>query len=348
MADPVLDTSIMTHTLEKILGIFEVGAGTLGAGGAGLLSVLITIEIVWGGIMWSFLDANGAFRQFLRKIVLVGIFAFIVLNWTTVANTILDGFVWAGAEVGGGHVPISLMRDPSQILDLGMAATTNIWKQIGEVSLLESGTIGLMLLMGIVGFVTLILYFLIAMQVYMTLLEFYIITAFGTIFIPWGVNSHTKWIAERYLGAIVAQGTKLMVLSALVATVFPVLKALHLPEEPSWYQAISLMFGTGTIAFVVMRAPQMAGGLMAGSATLDAADAMSTAKTVGTAGAAVAVSAGSAAATGGATAGAGLATSAGAVAKAAGSVASGSGGGGANGSVGSGGSAAESGSSVTD
>jgi hypothetical protein len=34
MADPVLDTSIMTHTLEKILGIFEVGAGTLGAGGA--------------------------------------------------------------------------------------------------------------------------------------------------------------------------------------------------------------------------------------------------------------------------------------------------------------------------
>lgn len=317
MADPALDTGIMTMTLERILGIFEAGAGTLVSGGTGLLSTLVAIEIVWGGIMWSFLEANEALRQFLRKIVLVGVFTFIVLNWTSIANTILDGFVWAGGEVGGGSVPISLMRNPSRILDLGMLATNEIWKQIGEISLLESGTVGLMLLMGIVGFITLVLYFLIALMVYMTLLEFYIICAFGAVFIPWGVNSHTKWIAERYLGAIVAQGTKLMVLTVMVGTVFPILSSLRLPEEPAWYQALSLMFGTATIAFVVWRAPQVAGGLMAGSASLHAADALSSAKTVGAAGASMAMSAGSAAATGGATAPAAAVGGGGAVASAA-------------------------------
>src|SRR5690554_3892855 len=152
-------------------------------------------------------------------------FTFLVLNWPSVANTILDGFIWAGLEVGGAGSSISLMRDPSQILSEGMEATVNVWKNMADISFFQSGAI-VYVFIGLVGIAVLIMYFLIAMHVFMTLLEFYIIAAFGVVYIPWGVNQHTKWIAERYFGAIVAQGTKVMVLSALLGVIYPILNSL--------------------------------------------------------------------------------------------------------------------------
>src|SRR5690554_4648705 len=126
-----LDMSVMTTTLNAILNVFEVGAGKLQSGGAGLLSTLIAIEITWAALMWA-LESELPFKSFLKKIVFVGMFTFLVLNWPSVANTILDGFIWAGLEVGGAGSSISLMRDPSQILSEGMEATVNVWKNMAD------------------------------------------------------------------------------------------------------------------------------------------------------------------------------------------------------------------------
>ncbi len=339
MAQPQVDVGVMTQTLEAVLGVFEAGAGNLVSGGSGLLSTLIAIEIVWGGIMWAFMDATPAFKQFLRKIVFVGVFAFIVLNWVTLANTILDGFIWAGAEIGGGQVPIDLVRDPSRVLELGLSATGTIWEEVGDMSIMNSDWLAIVM-MALVGLVTLSLYFVIAMMVYMTLLEFYIVSAFGAIFIPWGVNKHTKWIAERYFGAIVAQGTKLMVLSALIAVVYPILQGLELPPDPSWMDTLSLAFGAATIAFVTWKAPSVAGGLMSGSASLQAAEAMGQAQVAGGAAATAVGAAATTAGSGGAAGPAGAAATAGSV-KSAASMS-------ADGSLGGGGSATKSGSSLSD
>lgn len=281
MPAPSVDVGIMTQTLEKVLNLFQGGADNVQSGGTGLLSVLITIEIVWGGLMWSFTDATMVMRNFLKKLIFVGVFAFLVLNWTSVANTILDGFIWGGNQVAGGRVPVGVMRDPSRIVKGGLQATQFLWGMAADLSLFDGENVLIVLIMGVVGLVTLGLYFMIAIQVYMTLLEFYIITAFGVLFIPWGVNSHTKWVAERYMGAIVAQGTKLMVLTAIVGVLYPVLSSMQLSQDPTFSEVMSLCFGTATIAFVVWRAPSVAGGLMSGSANLDAVDAMGTAASAG-------------------------------------------------------------------
>lgn len=271
--DPAqIDTSIMTRTLEAILAVFKGGAGRVQDGGVGLLGTLVAIEMCWGGIMWALSENDEVMRRFFRKLILVGIYTFIVLNWTSVANIILDGFVWAGGQAGGTNVPIDRIRDPSTILDLGTTATLNVWKEIGETSVWSSQLLTTVLI-GIVALGVLMLYFLLALQVYMAVLEFYIVAAFGTIFIPWGVNRHTKFVAEKYFGAILAQGTKLMVLAALVTAIMPIVENLKLPQNPQFYEVISLFFGMGTVTFVTWRAPNMAAGMMSGSASLHASEA---------------------------------------------------------------------------
>jgi type IV secretion system protein TrbL len=208
----------------------------------------------------------------LKKIVYVGVFTFIVLNWPAIATSIMRTFYEAGEKIGGGF-DMGAMRDPSSIVQDGMLATQPIWESVADVSFLDGGIFTSILLM-IVGLVIVILFWVLGMQIFMAVLEFYIVASFGVLFIPWGVNKHTKWIAERYFGAILAQGTKLLVLSALLSVLMPVVEALSLTEGPTFGEAASAMVGIATMAFVTWRAPAVAAGLMSGAASLELGDAI--------------------------------------------------------------------------
>ncbi len=297
-----VDTGIMSRVLNHCLDVFAGGGEALGAGAVGILSALIAIEITWAGLMWA-LGSGGeeVIRQYLKKVVHIGVFAFITLNFASLATIIMDGFIWAGVEIGGGSFSISMVRDPSKIIDMGFAATFSIWESITEIGILETGLLA-SLLMGFIGFIVLILYFIVALQIFMTLVEFYLITAFGVIMIPWGINKHTAFIAERYFGAILAQGVKLMVVVSLVGLLMPVLSGLTLGPEPSLTDGFSLMFGVATIGFLIWRAPSVASGLMSGSANLSASDTIG----MGVESAGAAAAGGAAIASAGATGGASL------------------------------------------
>jgi type IV secretion system protein TrbL len=267
-----VDVGIMTEILNAILGVFEAGAGAMGGWGVGLLSTLVAIEITWAGLMWAFLDADQALKAFLKKMVYVGVFTFIVLNWPAIATAILEGFYGAGEQVGGGF-SMGQMRDPSGIVQDGMLATQPIWEDVADVSFMDGGIFTSILLM-ILGLVIVALFWVLGIQIFMAVVEFYIVAAFGVLFIPWGVNKHTKWISERYFGAILAQGTKLMVLSALLGVMMPLVDALKLTEGPTFGEAVSATVGIATMAFVTWRAPAVAAGLMSGAASLELGDAI--------------------------------------------------------------------------
>jgi type IV secretion system protein TrbL len=71
---------------------------------------------------------------------------------------------------------------------------------------------------------TLLGYFIIAIQVFVTYLEFGIVSTLGLILIPFGVLKHTSFLCEKVFGAIISFGVKLMVLGLLVSITVPVLK----------------------------------------------------------------------------------------------------------------------------
>jgi hypothetical protein len=54
---------------------------------------------------------------------------------------------------------------------------------------------------------------IIAIQVFITYLEFYILAALAIVFLPFGANIHTRFLADKVIPAIMGAGAKLMVMA---------------------------------------------------------------------------------------------------------------------------------------
>jgi type IV secretion system protein TrbL len=110
-----------------------------------------------------------------------------------------------------------------------------------------------------------------AIQVFLAVLEYYLITAVAGVLVPWGLLPQTKFLSEKAIGAVVSAGIKLMVLAFIIAVTNPVLASIHFSgPEIKLNELWSVLLTTGAIAFLSWHAPSLAAGLLAGSPSLGA------------------------------------------------------------------------------
>lgn len=76
-------------------------------------------------------------------------------------------------------------------------------------------------------------YFVLALQIFLTRIEFALISTLGLFLISFGVFKYTAFMAEKVFGAIISFGVKFMVLSFIVSVGLPLMETLSLPEDPS-------------------------------------------------------------------------------------------------------------------
>ncbi|KLD25223.1 conjugal transfer protein TrbL, partial [Xanthomonas perforans] len=79
----------------------------------------------------------------------------------------------------------------------------------------------------------LVAFFILAITCLLTQIEFALVAVLGLILVPWGVSNHTAFLAEKAIGAVIAQGVKLMVLSFIIAVYGGVLNTFTLSPAPS-------------------------------------------------------------------------------------------------------------------
>jgi len=101
--------------------------------------------------------------------------------------------------------------------------------------------------------------------VFITYLEFYLISALGLILVPFGVFKHTSFLAEKVFGAIIAFGIRLMVLAFILSVTQQTLSSFVLPPDPTVKQISLVLFTAVTVMGLSWHAPAIASGLMAGS-----------------------------------------------------------------------------------
>jgi type IV secretion system protein TrbL len=162
----------------------------------------------------------------------------------------------------------------------------------------------------LIGFCIVILAMVMALQVFVTTLEFYVIAAVGLVFMPFGVLKPTSFLADNFYSAILAVGTKMMVLSAIVAATDPMIGAMGLTEQYSLNHLFGILMVMMAMTVLYLRGPSLAAGLMSGRASLSASSAMGAGRAV--AAPVIGVGAGVAAGVaGGASGGAGMVASGG-------------------------------------
>jgi type IV secretion system protein TrbL len=154
--------------------------------------------------------------------------------------------------------------------------------------------------------VILLSFFILAVQLFVTLIEFKLTTLAGFVLVPFALWNKTAFLAERVLGNVVSSGIKVLVLAVIVGigtTVFadfsPVAGA-----DPTLDNALALVLGALALLGLGIFGPGIATGLVSGAPQLGAGAAAGTAL-----GAAGLVVAGGAATLGGAKVGAAVARS---------------------------------------
>jgi type IV secretion system protein TrbL len=266
------DPGILTTLLNAFLTVFSAGPGHLAPAAGRLLFLIGGIELTLAGLWWA-LKGENVLVGLIRKTMLLGLFLFFVTSWPTLINSVLDGFVWSGFTAAGSSpaAGATLMRDPSAIISQAFVSTQPIADRIRTLSWYD---IASLCMYGWAYIATIIAFFMLAIQVFVTYLEFYLVSALSLVLIPFGVFKHTAFIAERAFGSVVSFGVKLMVLSFIIAAVQPVLAQITLPANPTFQQAYMVLLAALAIAFLAWHAPGIAAGMISGGPSLTAGAAV--------------------------------------------------------------------------
>ena len=265
----VMDSGILTTLLNSFEESFTGGYAKIYPDAMHLLSILAVLEVAVAAIWWALCEEN-AVVELLKRVMRIGFFIFLVANYQTLVNSILDGFVTTGLKAGGSSA-LSLIKDPSAIVRYGLAITQPIFAHNANYSVVKEVTnIADILLTNLAALLIILAFFALAIQVFITYLEFFLVSVLGLILVPFGTCKYTAFMAEKVFGAIISFGVRLMVLAFILAAANPTLASLTPPPDPSIQQVLLLLLTALTIAGLSWHAPGVAAGLIGGSPTLTA------------------------------------------------------------------------------
>lgn len=304
------DLNVIDGFTDTFSAYIDSGFGLL-AGEVGFLtSILIGIDVTIAGIMWALNGEQNVLAAFIKKVLFVGFFAFVLNNFSTLANIIFASFAGLGlAATGGALTPDDLLH-PGFVASTGFAAGHPLLDEagalMGPVAFFENFVTIFVLLLA--WLVVLAAFFILSVQLFITIVEFKLTTLAGFVLVPFALWNRTSFLAERVLGNVIASGVKLMTLAVIVgigSTIFGSMTAAFTPGAVTLEQAASVILASLALLGLGVFGPGIANGLVSGAPQLGAGAAVGTLAGAGAAGvAAGALAAGAARTAGGVAAGA--------------------------------------------
>jgi P-type conjugative transfer protein TrbL len=125
--------------------------------------------------------------------------------------------------------------------------------------------------------VVLLAFFMLAIQLFVTLIEFKLTTLAGFVLIPFGLFGKTAFAAERVLGNVISSGVKVMVLAVIVgigSTLFTQITAGFGGNQPTIEDAMSLVLAALALLGLGIFGPGIANGIVSGGPQLGAGAAV--------------------------------------------------------------------------
>ncbi|MGY2736532.1 P-type conjugative transfer protein TrbL [Sphingomonas sp. UYP23] len=280
------DLNVIDRFLADFIRYIDSGFGLLGGDVGFLTTTLIGIDITLAGLFWALGGEQDVIGRFIKKILYIGAFAFIINRFSTLADIVFRSFASAGITAGGGGISADDLLKPGRLAGTGFTAAWPLLQQISDLSgpvgfFTNFVTIAVLL---IAWALTIITFFILAVQVFVTILEFKLTALAGFVLVPFALWNRTSFLAERVLGNVVSSGIKVMVLAVIIgiSSNFFTEFATAAQGEPDIARALSLVLASLTLFGLGIFGPSIASGLVSGAPQLGAGAALGT--TVGAAG----------------------------------------------------------------
>jgi type IV secretion system protein TrbL len=298
-----------TGVVDNFLGVFtqyiDSGFGLLHGEVSFIATTLIVIDVTLAALFWSFGEGDDIIARLIKKTLFVGAFAYLIGHWNSLARIIFESFAGLGLKASGTGITTATLLQPGQIAQVGLDSArpilTSISSLMGYVSFFENFLQITILLLA--WAVVVIAFFVLAIQLFITLIEFKLATLCGFVLIPFGLFGKTAFMAERVLGHVVSSGIKILVLAVIIgigSTLFSQFTAAIGTDQPTIDDAMTIVLAALTLLGLGIFGPGIANGIVSGGPQLGAGAAAGTALAVG--GLAAGGIAGARLATGGATA----------------------------------------------
>lgn len=315
--------------LNQLLDTFRTASVTgmvnLKPAALGLVTVLGILDVT---AMWGLYFGEMRVREIMGKVIKIGFFVILILNWGPITTAVEDTFVKVG-QIASAHQtatkPSSIMVEGTKkmyrlwnnaIYDIPMSDTakssdnipyydsngnlnkdatkmveadkkanapTNPFSGLGEsIAAIPGRIIKIILALAIF-----IAFAFIALNVLLCFVEFYLTTALSIILLPFGVNSHTSFISQKALGAVVNFGVKLMIMIFLLGLMSTMISKMDAITNDDYGKLFEAVLQACMYAFLIWKLPSLISGMLSGTPSMgaSAAGVVQSAATVAGAGA---------------------------------------------------------------
>lgn len=278
------DVAVIDRFLATFAQYIDSGFGLLQGDVAFLTATLIVIDMTLAGLYWALGHASGqgddVIAKLLRKVLYVGAFAYIIGNFNTLASILFRSFAGLGLMASGSSLSMGNFLQPGRLAKTGIDAGAPILEQIGEMAGFPEVFANLdpIVVLFLAWMVVVLSFFVLAIQLFVTLIEFKLTTLAGFVLVPFALWNKTSFLAEKVLGNVVSSGVKVLVLAVIVGIGSGLFAEFQVhPDEPSIDYALVIMlaslsllalgiFGPGIATGLVSGGPQLGAGAMAGAA----------------------------------------------------------------------------------
>lgn len=277
------DVTVIDRFLDTFSRYIDSGFGLLQGEVAYLTATLVAIDMTIAGLYWALGHATGGgedvMAKLIRKVLYVGAFAYIIGNFNWLAGIVFNSFAGLGVTATGS-LSMETFLQPGHLAKVGIDAGAPILEQIGKLTGFPEVFVNLepIVILFLAYLVVIVCFFTLAVQLFITLIEFKLTTLAGFVLVPFALWNKTAFLAEKVLGNVVSSGVKVLVLAVIVGIGTGLFAEFQIhPDEPSIDHALVVVlaslallalgiFGPGIATGLISGGPQLGAGAMAGAA----------------------------------------------------------------------------------
>ncbi len=245
-----------------------------------LTATLVTIDITLAGLFWAMGGTEDVIARLIKKTLYIGAFVFILSNFNSLATILLRSFAGLGLVASGSTLTASNLLRPGQLAAVGVTAGRPILKQMSDLVGFPSlfTNFDTIAVLGLAWLVVILSFFILAVQLFVTLIEFKLTTLAGFVLVPFALWGKTAFLAERVLGSVVSAGIKILVLAVIVGIGTNLFGQFTVPAGQTLTidTALAIMLGSLSLLGLGIYGPGIATGLVSGGPQLGAGAAAGT------------------------------------------------------------------------
>ncbi len=279
------DIAVIDRFLDIFSRYIDSGFGLIAGDVGFLVKILIGIDVVLAALAWA-AGEDEVIQAFAKKVLYVGFFAFILNNWNSLAQAIFKSFAALGLKATGSSLSYADFLRPGKLAQAGVQGADVLLAQIQRLSGFPEvfWNLSEIMLMALAWVVTLIAFFVLAIMLFLAVIEFKLTTLKGFILVPFALWRGTSFIAEPVLGQVITSGVRILVFAVVTGIGTQIFSQIF-PSDPaaelSLQDALTVLLASMTVGGLAFYAPKIAAGIVSGAPQLGLGAAVAPAAVVG-------------------------------------------------------------------